>query len=206
MESRDGGYDEGYRSCACFWGNKVGSLVTKLVKEISVEGKTVLDAGCGEGKNAVALAKLGARVTAVDCSEIALSNAIRTFGKSGVDWHCGDIKSFVQPDFKFDIVLAYGLLHCLQSVEEILETAKLLKDLTAPGGWNIVCAFNNREQDLTAHPGFSPCLIPHETYMNIYRSWEVEFSSDEDLHETHPHNNIPHSHSMSRLIARKPIQ
>jgi hypothetical protein len=38
----------------------------------------------------------------------------------------------------------------------------------------------------------------------MYRGWTLLHQSDEDLHETHPHNSIPHVHSMTRLIARKP--
>jgi hypothetical protein len=101
--------------------------------------------------------------------------------------------------------VAYGLLHCLNDVGTVTATVRALQLWTAPGGWNVVCSFNDRHQELAeAHPGFQPTLLPHETYVNYYSGWELLFSSDQDLYETHPHNSIPHGHSMTRLIARKP--
>jgi len=75
----DGGYDEGYRACPCFWGDKPGSLVAQLLIEQNFAGKFVLDLGCGEGKNAAAFARAGASVTAIDCSELAISNGKAAF-------------------------------------------------------------------------------------------------------------------------------
>lgn len=203
MNDYDGGYDDGYRACPCFWGKDLGSLISRFIKENSVAGMKVLDAGCGEGKNAAALAKLEADVTAIDCSEAALKNAKSAFADARVSWAQSDIRTFDPNNRSFDLVVAYGLLHCMKSDNEIVSVVRRLQELTAPGGWNIICAFNDREQDLSAHPGFNPCLMDHSVYLRLYESWEITFSSDEDLHETHPHNNIPHVHSMTRLIARK---
>lgn len=203
MVATDGGYDDGYRSCPCFWGTEVGSLVRHFLVDRKVERLRVLDVGCGEGKNAAALAELGADVVAVDCSEIALRNAKGAFSQSNVEWICGDIRTVKLKEGKFDLVVAYGLLHCLQSPEEINDIISLIQNLTAPSGWNIVCAFNSRKHDLSAHPGFIPCLLPHAFYLESYAGWSIEVQSDEDLFETHPHNMIPHYHSMTRLIARK---
>lgn len=200
---RNGGYDDGYRACPCFWGKKPGSLVVKFLKDNSIEGKRVFDAGCGEGKNAAVLSKLGAKVTAIDYSNVALRNAQIAFGDCDVNWHHGDVRSFDTLDEEFDLIIAYGLLHCLPSKDEIDATVRLLQGLTASGGCNIVCTFNDRGHDLSAHPGFNPCLVSHSAYLELYEDWTITFSSDEDLHETHPHNNIPHVHSMTRLIARK---
>ncbi|MCK0149159.1 class I SAM-dependent methyltransferase [Marivita sp. S6314] len=203
MNIYDGGYDDGYRACPCFWGKEPSSLVMKFLEENKVEGSRILDAGCGEGKNAVALAKLGADVTAIDCSEVALHNAQNAFGGNSVHWQCSDVRNLEAGVKPFDVVVAYGLLHCMPSADEIASLVHRLQELTEVDGWNIICAFNDRQHDLSAHPGFDPCLIPHSAYLRHYQGWEVTFSSDEDLHETHPHNNIPHVHSMTRLIARK---
>jgi cyclopropane fatty-acyl-phospholipid synthase-like methyltransferase len=203
MTTQDGGYDDGYRACPCFWGKDIGSMIKHYLLERDVAKMTILDAGCGEGKNAVALAKLGANVTAIDCSAVALENARNTFNCDSVDWQLGDIREFDSKGRKFDLVIAYGLMHCLQSKSEIFAIVRHLQEMTKPGGWSMLCAFNDREHDLTAHPGFKPCLIPHEDYGHLYLEWEIELFTDEDLHETHPHNNIPHVHSMTRLIARK---
>ena len=200
----DGGYDDGYRNCPCFWGREPGSLILKLQTYIpEFQNLRILDAGCGEGKNASYLAKHGAVVRAMDASEIAISNARDSWGEMGqVTWEVEDVRQVSLPSVSFDVVIAYGLLHCLRSSEEMIEVVNKLKNATKPGGYNVICAFNDRYQDLTAHPGFVPCLISHASFLAMYSEWDVLEATDSDLHEQHPHNNIEHTHSMTRLIAQ----
>jgi SAM-dependent methyltransferase len=197
-------YDVGYKACPCFWGIEPGSLVKRLVASVtSVAGWRVLDVGCGEGKNASYLWRLGAEVVALEASLPALDNARRAFPESGVHWCHSDARTERFGSANFDLVLAYGLLHCLADEGEVKQVTRALREATKCGGYHIVCAFNNRCQDLSAHPGFQPCLLPHATYASLYADWEVEELSDTDLRETHPHNEIEHVHSMTRLIARR---
>src|SRR5438105_6681125 len=82
----NGGYDDGYSRCACFWGRSPGSLVQRFITNVPCEGLRVLDLGCGEGKNAYALAHAGAAVTAVDCSELAIANGRTEFADAEIEW------------------------------------------------------------------------------------------------------------------------
>jgi len=198
------GYDEGYAACPCFWGTEPGSLVRRLVDSAgSVKGWRVLDLGCGEGKNADYLWRLGAEVVGVEISPLALANARRAFPRSGVHWREADARTEPLEEKAYDLIVAYGLLHCMKGEDEVRRIVGALRKATRPGGRHIVCAFNDRFQELTAHPGFQPCLISHEGYASLYADWEMEFLSDADLCETHPHNGIKHVHSMTRLIARQ---
>jgi tellurite methyltransferase len=200
-----GGYDEGYAACPCFWGREPGTFIKRLLGGFSdVAGLRVLDAGCGEGKNAHAFAARSAMVTAVDCSALALRNARATWPEDQIKWVQADVRSLDWPPQAFDIVIAYGLLHCLSSRVEITSLVSRFKDATRSGGRHVVCAFNARRQDLVAHPGFNPCLLSHDDYVALYRDWIIEEASDEDLHEIHPHNKIAHVHSLTRMIVLKP--
>jgi len=203
----NGGYDDGYRACPCFWGSEPGSLVRSLVESgLNPEGLRILDAGCGEGKNAYYLAELGAEVLAVDVSRLAIRNAeALTAGNTRVNWKICDIQEVVLSD-SFDVVLAYGLYHCLQSQDHIKTLVQKLQCLTAVGGYHVICAFNSRYQELSAHEGFSPCLLSHADYLAMYSSWTLIQHSDSDLTEVHPHNSILHTHSMTRLIAQKGLK
>src|SRR5262245_47937821 len=104
-----GGYDDGYAACEWCWGREPGSLVRRLVSLVAVGGLRILDLGCGEGKNAVYLARLGAKVTAVEVSALALANAERA-------WHDRDLVAWTQEDARtvtleagsFDVVIMYG--------------------------------------------------------------------------------------------------
>ncbi len=177
----------------------------ELVRRTSVRGSKLLDAGAGEGKNAAFLADLGARVVAVEVSGPAIANGQREFGAlESLTWVREDIESFdLRPD-EYDAVIAYGLFHCLSDGFAVQRLARRLQSATKPGGWHVVCAFNERSQDLSAHDGFSPCLLGHAAYMSLYADWHMEVASDSDLTESHPHNRLVHTHSMTRLLARKP--
>jgi tellurite methyltransferase len=200
-----GDYDSGYEACPCFWGREPGKLI-KILKETKSDfsNMSVLDAGCGEGKNAIFFAKEGATVKAIDISELALKNALKAWDDTSlVQWECADIRRKDFLDKEFDLVISYGLLHCLSNEDEISKLILKLQNATKVGGIHLVCAFNDRLQDLSGHPGFYPTLLGHEKLIQYYKKWDVAFSSDEILNEVHPHNNIPHKHSLTRLIAIK---
>jgi tellurite methyltransferase len=206
----DGGYDIGYKACPCFWGSNPGSLVQTLETLVpTFSGMSVLDAGCGEGKNAIFLASKGAKVTAYDISELAIRNAKAIASQADsatVSFTVGDIRNIEIAPTSYDVILAYGLMHCLPGASEIRSLCRALQEATRAGGYMLLCAFNDRCQDLSAHPGFHPTLLPHAAYMEMFNSWELVEASDQDLHETHPHNNIPHTHSMTRILAKRKYQ
>lgn len=201
----DGGYDIGYENCSCFWGEQPGTLINKFLllnqKLINIE---ILDAGCGEGKNSIFFARKGAKVKAIDISQLAINNAKKSWADYKlVEWIRGDIRSVSFSERKFDLIVMYGLLHCLEGVTEIKETIQKMQELTKSGGYHIVCSFNKRLQDLSAHPNFFPTMLNHQFYLDQYKNWGCKFSSDENLYEIHPHNKIPHTHSLTRLIMQK---
>jgi SAM-dependent methyltransferase len=201
-----GGYDDGYSRCPCFWGSTPGSLVQYLSDELGdLAGLMVLDLGCGEGKNAAYLTKLGCLVRAIDVSSLALKNARAAWaGVPRTAWELADVRGLSFPTEKYDIGLAYGLLHCLSSADEINTTVRRLQNATRPRGYNIIVALNNRFQDLGPHPNLDPCLQSHAYYLALYSSWEIIQASDSDLIESHPNNLIEHRHSLTRILARKP--
>jgi ubiquinone/menaquinone biosynthesis C-methylase UbiE len=202
---KNGGYEDGYRHCSCFWGTEPGSLIKKLAESIGTfDNLNVLDVGCGEGKNAAYLASHGATVLAVDISETAINNGRRHFPVfESVTWKVADVLDLSFPANTFDIVVAYGILHCLSSADEVATVVSRLQQATKSGGFHVICCFNSRHQDLRAHPGFNPILLSHQDVTSYYKDWHLLHSSDSDLVETHPHNRIEHCHSMTRLIARR---
>ena len=73
-----------------------------------VRGRRVLELACGAAQNAIALAKWGARVTAIDISPRQLQHARRLVSREGVDVALlrGDMESLGFGDGAFDIVLS----------------------------------------------------------------------------------------------------
>ncbi|MBG0818566.1 cyclopropane-fatty-acyl-phospholipid synthase family protein [Planomonospora sp. ID82291] len=111
-----------------------------LVREVSgLQPGSALDLGCGEGADAIWLARRGWRVTAVDVSRVALDRAARHAAEAGVadrvDWQWHDLGASF-PDGVFDLVSACFLhSHGDLPREEILRTAA---SATAPGGTLLV--------------------------------------------------------------------
>ncbi len=70
-----------------------------------LEGRSVVDLGCGTGILAIGAALLGARVTAVDVDESAIAMAREAAGHLGVDvtWRVADLKD-MKPEV-FDVAI-----------------------------------------------------------------------------------------------------
>lgn len=87
-----------------------------------IKGKTILDLGCGLGREAVLFAMEGAVVTGIDLSEVSIKKARELAMKMGVDvtFKVGNVD---QIDFKdeFDIVYCRGSLHHLPDPEKTIE-------------------------------------------------------------------------------------
>jgi 2-polyprenyl-3-methyl-5-hydroxy-6-metoxy-1,4-benzoquinol methylase len=198
-----GGYDRGYAAVPCFWGRSPGSLVASFLASHNPKNLRVLDVGAGEGKNAAAFARLGATVDAIECSSEAIENGRSTFFDVEINWIEQDVTTYEFPTDFYDVVVCYGLIHCLQSEREatriLLNTQASLKQ----NGAYILASFNDGGHDLSAHPGFKPLLMSHSWFLDAFQPLQIVLASDERLYETHPHNGIAHFHSMSRLMAKR---
>jgi ubiquinone/menaquinone biosynthesis C-methylase UbiE len=98
-----------------------------------VEGKRVLDAGCGDGTYSIATAERGALVTGVDLSEDMLAMARARSAARGVtvDWRQADVMALPFPDSSVDLAIAITLL-CL--VPDPRAAVRELSRVLVPGG------------------------------------------------------------------------
>ena len=93
----------------------------------------VLDAGCGSGQLALALAARGARVTAVDLSPEMIRRARRHAEARGlsVTWRTGAIDQLTEPLAVYDAILARVVL---QFVPNVPATLRAFRRVLKPGG------------------------------------------------------------------------
>lgn len=100
----------------------------------SLAGKRILDVGCGEGQDAILLARLGGHVTGVDISEGAIRLARQRFsvnGQHGEFYACA-VEDLPRTVNGFDVVFVEALLHhVLHDLESILRS---LGSRLQPGG------------------------------------------------------------------------
>jgi len=106
----------------------------RLVAEVAgLPPGSVLDVGCGEGADAIWLARGGWTVTAIDVSEVALGRAREAADLAGVavEWICGDALNVALPTGSFDLVsMQYPALPKAASDAAV----RALLDTVRPGG------------------------------------------------------------------------
>lgn len=89
-----------------FSGNPNGVLVTELT---DLTPGQALDVGCGEGADALWLARRGWLVTAVDISQVALKRAAASCAdvQDRVSWKRGDLTTTPPPADAFDLICVH---------------------------------------------------------------------------------------------------
>ena len=104
-------YDELYRSTPAVWSGRPNRQL--VVEAAHLLPGTALDAGSGEGGDALWLAERGWRVTAVDFSAVALERGAaraRERGvEDGIEWRHEDLDAWTPPEGRFDLVTAHYL-------------------------------------------------------------------------------------------------
>ncbi|MCL2287366.1 MAG: class I SAM-dependent methyltransferase [Firmicutes bacterium] len=95
--------------------------------------KSALELGCGEGRNAIYMAKHGIDVTAFDISPVAVANAKHIAKDLKIDFKCHDIiKDKING--RYDFIYDSGLLHHLPPHRRITYI-ELLRTALKPGGY-----------------------------------------------------------------------
>ena len=95
-------------------------------------GKTVLDAGCGNGRWSYTFSKLGAKVTAIDQSESAVAELNARWGeKLEFAARRADLLRPLPFDSKFDLVWCYGVAHHTGNTKLAVEN---VASAVKPGG------------------------------------------------------------------------
>ncbi len=95
-------YDKYYQG-ADYFGNPYPDLV-KLFKAYEPKGK-VLDLGCGQGRDALALARLGYEVTGVDISSVGIQQMLQKAERENLE-----IKGLVGDIYEFEITAEYDII------------------------------------------------------------------------------------------------
>lgn len=209
MKNR-GQYDLEYKNCSCFWGSKPSKYV-KLITNYFSSGR-VLDLGSGEGKNSFYLASLDFEVVAIDVSLYAIKNFINQAIKKSKDKKvkvdnisivCADVMSWPISG-KFDVVIAYGLLHCLSSEKEIALLIKKMKKVTKKRGINVICTFTSEISVPKIQKYLNPAFLSKTALKEkYYNNWEMLNYESDIIEHKHPTSNKLHKHSVCRMIARK---
>jgi len=94
----------------------------------------ILEVGCGAGFTASYLQSRYESYCGVDCSQELIKCARIYNRRPNASFHVADIRDF-KPETRFDVLLAVGVLHHIEDIEQAMEH---IVELIEPGGWLLV--------------------------------------------------------------------
>jgi SAM-dependent methyltransferase len=143
------------------WGDTPSPAVAWLASHLPAPA-TVLVPGCGYGRNALGLARLGYRVVATDTSQAGLARARSAFADPAIEYLEQDAFGACGP---VDAILAHYFLHLFLAAER----SRLLtvwREALRPGGFIVLtalstrCAFFGQGRELESGTWSNPGWIP----------------------------------------------
>jgi SAM-dependent methyltransferase len=175
-----------------------------LVREVTgLTPGTALDVGCGEGADAIWLARQGWRVDAIDVSGKALDRARAAAEAAGVEvrWAHHGLEDLPE-DAAYDLVSAFypALLRGDGSVVDVLLEA------VAEGGTLLVVHHAHVDRELAREHGFDPDdYVRHDDVLEALSSsdWVIERAGEAP--RTAPEGPGAHHHTDLVLRARRRI-
>ena len=141
-------WDERYEDSELVWSGKPNLFLPPLVE--GVPPGTALDVACGEGRNAIWLARQGWDVTAYDFSAVAIDKAQSLAGDIQIDWIIADATTS-ESTKKFDLVVIF-YLHLPE--DQLAAAFERAVDSVVPGGtlFAVGHALSNLEQGYGGPP------------------------------------------------------
>ncbi len=116
--------------------------VEYLAERVKLDGRRVLDVGCGGGVLSEALAALGASVTGIDAAERALEVARLHMAESGLDI---DYRHVTAESLAGDEAASFDVVCCLEVLEHVPDpesTVRACAELCRPGGTLLFSTIN----------------------------------------------------------------
>lgn len=202
----DGCYDRLYATCGILWPAQGGRMVVRAIAD-TVPGRA-LDAGCGDGKNTAHLIRHGWTVDAFDVSKPALVSFNRRMNAEGLktvgNIRRDDLVSVSLPRDTYDLVVAYGVYHCLTDADLPGAHAKLLQAVKV-GGRFVFATFNDELPLPEGHGTGNLTLRPRDHILTIMNGWETEALEFGTIREHHMPIISEHNHALTWGIFRKVV-
>lgn len=197
-------YEKCYECDEYYWGLEPAPFLDDLIQATGRDAKNlkVLDIGCGEGKDAVYLAKKGCQVTAFDITEsgIRKTNQLAEKCEVEVEAFTADINDF-RIEEQFDVIYSTGTIQYLFD-ENIAPFFRKINDLTKNHG---IVYFNVfvEKPFLELPPDWDKEEKMWKTgdLFRYFADWKIHLIQ-ETIFEDHS-GGIKHFHCMDSIMAEK---
>ncbi|MEJ2486645.1 MAG: class I SAM-dependent methyltransferase [Anaerolineales bacterium] len=195
-------YEDKYNQSEFHWGKQPSSIARIFFQMFPPPAsQTLIELGCGEGRDAVFFARSGYQVTAFDYSVEGIHKA-KAWAKDldlNIDFFQADINQF-RLERSYDVVFSSGALHYIPQ-EKRKEIITNYKHFTSPGGIHVHMV-----------PIFKP-FIPQNPLddpleqdwlsgeiLTYYHDWKIEYFTEEVQDDIFSDYKFP----INRIIAREP--
>ena len=195
-------YDGRYAGQEYYWGTKPSAICHQVLQLLPPDQPvSLLDIGCGEGRNAVFFAHNGYGVTAFDSSPAGVAKTERLAEAANVPIAVfqADMNQH-RLEGKFDVLFSTGVFHLIpRKLRQ--EVFAHYKGHTAGGGLNVFSVFVRKPfigKAPDGDPGAEPWLSGE--LLTLYHDWKIEYCTEEIFDCMS--GGIPHQHAVNRVIAR----
>lgn len=204
------GFDGVYRSSTSFYGDQPSpSLVQYLDKYHVSAGGAGLDLGCGQGRNALFLARLGFAMTAVDGSSEAIARLGETADERrlNVAGKVADLAGLQLDAEHYRLIVANTSLDHLDAAAGAA-LARRMEEALEPGGYLFVSVFMVNDPGCDAQGRvasetasyvqhyYQPDELRRQFAALTLLAYQEEFALDVG-------HGQPHYHGIARLFARR---
>ncbi len=183
--------------------SKILQLALKNVKQ----GSSFLDLGCGQGRDALFMAKQGFWVTAVDSSKMVIRQIQEIAGQNNlknIEVIHNDVLDFNIKDNKYNIINCNNVLQFL-SKDKALALIKDIQEKVKADGFIILSSFT------TDDPSYKfskekrlPTYFKPQEILRLFQNFKViYYLEDIILDKGHIGKPEPHQHGVVKIIAQK---
>lgn len=181
--------------------DKPNTSITEFEHLLHMQAK-VLEAGCGEGQNAVYLAQKGYQVDAFDLSEHGIAKLKRRCEQSNaqVNAFVADLTTYQFKQY-YDMILCFGTLHFVDK-DGWKRFIRNAKEYTNIGGIHIMQIFTDAVPASEDIAPFAIGLAKDGEMKELYTDWDILQFKSYVFEDEHP--NVPkHMHASNKIVARR---
>ena len=200
-------YEKRYQCDGYYWGLEPNQLCYDIMRlKPPTKPLKVLDIGCGEGKDAVFLARNGYIVEAMDATDHGIEKGRQLADNYGVsvDFFKADIRDF-RLKSNYDIIFCSGVMHFI-SPEFRNDIFQNLKEHTNENGINVMNIFvekpfipvpDNKKNGIDRFRWKSGEVFTYYHDWLLHRIEEIIFDCNS--------GGVPHQHCTNIVIAEKKV-